>query len=236
MFGLSDGRRLCAAGGRVVVGFALAGLIFQAWGDRGTAEARPSSVLKLKYYLIAGSTAGQLDQQMTTRGPVHGRGRAYANLVVKPDYSGQLVQGRSCKIRNFKISAEFTMTLPKLAPGTRLSGDLKSRWNSFQAFAKRHEEGHRTIWLDSMGKAERRIKTLSARSCSELDRRIDQVFEEEWQKSERRQDAYDLAEQKKLSKHPLIVAATRVPRAKAQAIAASQSNYARAVRLRKRTN
>lgn len=221
-----------------MVGFALAGLMFHAWDDRGTAEARPASVLKVKYYVIAGSTARELDQQMTRRGPIHGRGRAYANLVVKPDYSGQLVQGRSCSIRNFKISAHFTMTLPKLASGTKLSTDLKSRWNSFQAFAKRHEEGHRTIWLDSMVKAERRIKGLRVSSCSALDRRIEQVFDEEWQKSERRQDAYDLAEQKKLASHPLILAATRVPRAKAQAIAASQSgsNYARAARLRKRSN
>jgi predicted secreted Zn-dependent protease len=206
--------------------------MFHVSDERGSAEARPSSVTKVKYYAIAGSTARDLDYQMTTRGPIHGRGRAYANLVVKPDYAGQLVQGRSCTVKNFTISAEFIMTLPTLAPGTRLPAGLKSQWASFQAFAKKHEEGHKAIWLDSMGKAQRRIEALNAPGCGELDRRIEQVFDEEWRKSERRQDAYDLAEQKKLARHPLIVAATRVPRAKAQAITASRpAVYSRAVRL-----
>src|SRR5690606_20530537 len=127
------------------------------------------------------------------RGPVHGPGRAYANIVAKPDYSGQLVQGRTCRLEGFTVSAEITMTLPKLelGGGAKLSPDLSARWDSFQDFVRRHEEGHRVIWIDTMEMAQTRISALSAATCPQLQVEIDGVFQEEWRAGERRQEAYD---------------------------------------------
>mgnify|MGYP006173715547 CR=1 FL=1 len=106
--------------------------------------------------------AHSLDQQMIARGPVHGSGRAYANIVAKPDYSGRLVQEQTCRLEDFTVSAEFTMTLPQLGGGAKLSPDLAARWESFQDFVRRHEEGHRDIWIETMQKAESRISALRA--------------------------------------------------------------------------
>jgi predicted secreted Zn-dependent protease len=82
------------------------------------AQAEPPTVTTVKYYTVNATTAHSLDQQMIANGPVHGPGRAYANIVARPDYSGQLVQGRSCRLEDFTVRAEFTMTLPKLGAGT----------------------------------------------------------------------------------------------------------------------
>jgi predicted secreted Zn-dependent protease len=182
-------------------------------------QAEPPTVTTVKYYTVNATTAQSLDQQMIANGPVHGPGRAYANIVARPDYSGQLVQGRSCRLEDFTVRAEFTMTLPKLGAGTKLSPDLKARWDSFQAFVRRHEEGHRDIWIDTMRKAETRISALRAPTCQQLQGMIDGAFQEEWRAGERRQDAYDRADQQKLVRHPLLVAASAARRKVGSALA-----------------
>ena len=203
-----NGRRLSAVARAAFVAFVTTGLV----AGLQQVQAQPSTVTNVKYYTVNANTADSLDQQMIQRGPVHGPGRAYANIVARPDYSGRLVQGQTCRLADFKVTAEFTMTLPKLGGGVRLSRDLAARWESFQAFVRRHEEGHRTIWIETMQKAERRISALRAPTCPQLQAQIDRVFQEEWRAGERRQDAFDRAEQQKLVRHPLLVAANSARR------------------------
>jgi predicted secreted Zn-dependent protease len=201
---------------RTFIAFVTTGSVLSALPS---AQAEPPTVTTVKYYTVNATTAQSLDQQMIARGPVHGPGRAYANIVARPDYSGRLVQGQSCRLEDFTVRAEFTMTLPKLSAGVQLSPDLKARWESFQAFVRRHEEGHRDIWIDTMRTAERRISALRAPTCQQLQTMIDGVFQEEWRAGERRQDAYDRADQQKLVRHPLLVAASAARRKVGSALA-----------------
>ncbi len=222
----SNGRRCAAVAQGVLVSCGVAGLLLAGLQP---VQAQPHTVTSIKYYTVQGTTAQSLDQQMIARGPWHGRSRAYANIVARPDYSGDLVQGQTCRLENFKVTAEFTMTLPKLANGVRLSKDLATRWNSFQDFVRRHEEGHRAIWIDTMRKAQSRITALRAPTCSQLQAQIDEVFQEEWRAGERRQDAYDRADQQKLVRHPLIQAAASA-RGKVASAYAAQPTQSRAAR------
>jgi predicted secreted Zn-dependent protease len=183
------------------------------------AQAQPPTVTKIKYYTVNATTAQSLNQQMIARGPLHGPGRAYANIVAKPDYSGRLVQGQTCRLEDFTITAEFTMTLPKLGGGVKLSRDLAARWESFQTFVRRHEEGHRGIWIETMQKAQSRISALRAATCQQLQAQIDGVFQEEWRAGERRQEAYDRADQQRLVRHPLLQAAASARRKVGSALA-----------------
>jgi predicted secreted Zn-dependent protease len=210
------GRRPGAAARRVFVAFIALGAVLSGLES---ARAEPPTVTKINYYTVEATTAQSLNEQMITRGPMHGPGRAYANIVAKPDYSGQLVQGSTCRVEDFLIEAEFIMTLPRLGAGTKLSRDVATRWESFQSFVRRHEEGHRTIWIETMDKAQTRITALRAPSCQELQVRIDGAFQEEWSAGERRQDAYDRADQQKLASHPLLVAAKSARRKVGAALA-----------------
>lgn len=212
----ADGRRLRAAAPRAFVAFVAIGTVLSGLQP---AQAQPPTVTQIKYYTVEATTAQSLNQQMIARGPLHGPGRAYANIVAKPNYSGQLVQGPTCRLEDFTVSAEFTMTLPKLGDGATLSPDLSARWESFQVFVRRHEEGHRAIWIETMDKAQRRISALSAATCPQLQARIDGVFQEEWSAGERRQDAYDRVDQEKLVRHPLLVAAASARRKVGSALA-----------------
>ena len=194
-----------------------------------TAHAEPLPDTEIKYYTVESTTARSLNDEMIAKGPLNGPGRAYANIVARPDYSGQLVQDRICRLEDFTVRAAFTMTLPKLGDNTKLSTDLLARWESFQEFVRRHEEGHRTIWIETMEKAETRISALSAATCPELQDEIDEVFQKHWSAGERRQIAYDLAAQAKLVRHPLLVAAASARRKVGSALA-PQASQGRALR------
>ena len=208
-------RRLCAAARHTFIVFATTGAV----SGLQPAEAQPTASTKIRYYTVDATTADSLNRQMIARGPVHGPGRAYANIVAKPDYSGRLVQEQTCRLEDFTVSAEFTMTLPQLGGGAKLSPDLAARWESFQSFVRRHEEGHRDIWIDTMQKAETRISALRAPTCQQLQGMIDGAFQEEWRDGERRQDAYDRVDQQKLVRHPLLVAASAARRKVGSALA-----------------
>ena len=223
----SSGRRPCAGARRLFLVFVTSGSVLYGLQP---VEAQPPSVTNIRYYTVEGTTAQGLDQQMIARGPMHGPGRAYANIVARPDYSGQLVQDETCRLEEFTVSAEFTMTLPQLGGGTKLSGDLSARWESFQQFVRRHEEGHRTIWIETMEKAETRISGLRAATCPELQGEIDGAFQEEWRAGERRQDAYDRADQEKLVRHPLLQAAMSARRKFGSALTPPRPTQASATR------
>jgi predicted secreted Zn-dependent protease len=171
------------------------------------AEARPKSTLKITYYTISGSNEHSLDEQMARLGPSHRGGKAYATLSVNPTFKGRLTEGKYCGLRNFAVNAKFVMTLPRLAPGTRLSKATKSRWRSFAAFVRRHEERHRDIWLSCLARAEARALEQRIGNCRQLDAMVDNIFKEEWAHCEQRHDAFDASEQARLKKQPLIVAA-----------------------------
>lgn len=119
------------------------------------------------------------------------------------------MQGASCRVENLTATAEFTLTLPRLASGTKLSSALSARWKSFETFVRRHEEHHRAIWIDALSRAERRIAGLSNRNCAQLDAAIKQVLHEEWQSAETRHVGFDRAEQAQLQRHPLLAEANR---------------------------
>lgn len=191
------------------VALAIAALLAMA---PGPAAAKPVTTTKVQHYEVSGTTARSLDTQMSSLGPWHGNSRAYANIVVRPSYDGNLVQGKMCRLEKFKVTAAFTMTLPRLARGAKLSKTLGEQWKSFSAFARKHEETHKAIWIECLAKAERRALALRVKDCDSLGKEVDRVFAAEWQTCEKRQEAFDIAERAKLARHPLIVAASRVER------------------------
>jgi predicted secreted Zn-dependent protease len=186
------------------------------------AQARPHSHTSVKYYTITGPDDRSLDQQMARLGPSHRGGRAYATLSADPSFKGRLDSGKYCRLANFRVDANFVMTLPKLAPGVRLSAATNARWRRFAAFVRRHEERHRKIWMGCLDRAERQALKLRISDCSQLDAAVEKVFRQEWTRCERLHDAWDAEQQVELKNQPLIVAAGKYRRQAALAVRTSQ--------------
>jgi predicted secreted Zn-dependent protease len=167
---------------------ALAGVV--ALSD--IAAAAVSTSTRNASYRVSGTTAAALVSYMR-RNPFPGdHGGAIANI--RPSYSLSIATkqaGGVCRASSVNLRVAFVITLPLATGAGSMSPATRAAWGSFVAFARRHEEHHRTIYLDCargfVGKAER----LTAGSCMSLNASIRSLLETEKRACERRQSAFD---------------------------------------------
>jgi predicted secreted Zn-dependent protease len=169
------------------------------------AAARPP-VTKYVHYPVAGPSAQSLYGSMLRNGPHVGGNRAYASISMVPRIVSDYVQqGKaSCRIQKFAIDVTFTIRLPELKQRSKLSADVRKNFAAFYAFARRHEETHRSIWLKCAADAEAAVNTISARNCSDANRKALKAIEKMNTCRASRDLAFDNAEQVRLAKHPFI--------------------------------
>jgi predicted secreted Zn-dependent protease len=188
---------------RSIIGAAVVALIAVSLGST-TSEAAPAFTTRYAYYKISGENAADVYISMLKRGP-HVRGeKAYAATLMESSQSGKLQQTNSCRMINYKISAEFTIRLPKLADETALSPSVRSRWQQFSGFLRKHEETHRAIWMGCAKEMEARIGALRAGDCDALERKAQAIRDQVQKACTRKHTAFDAAEQKRLSRHPFV--------------------------------
>ncbi|MDP9138969.1 MAG: DUF922 domain-containing Zn-dependent protease [Pseudomonadota bacterium] len=168
------------------------------------AAARPP-VTKYLHYPVSGSSAQTLYSSMLRNGPHVGGYRAYASISMAPSISAYVQQGdASCRIRKFAIGVTFTIRLPELKQASKLGPDVRRNFAAFYAFAKRHEETHRSIWLKCAAEAEAAVNAISSKNCAETNRRALKAVERMNACRASRDTAFDNAEQLRLAKHPFI--------------------------------
>ena len=181
------------------------------------ATAKPHIKTKYTYYTISGKSARSLYQQMIRRGPHIGRERAFATASMKLDPSFKLSGKKSCRFSRFRMNMEFEIRLPKVRNEKSLPKQTRRQWRAFYKFVRRHELRHRAIWISCIKKLERQVRRLRPKNCNSLEGQFTRALDKAAKACNRRQDAFDRAEQKRLARHPLIVAAERVPRKKRSA-------------------
>ncbi len=169
-----------------------------------SAAARPP-VTKYVHYPVAGPSAQSVYNSMLRNGPHVGGDRAYASITMVPNISAFVQQGESfCRIRNFTIDVTFTIRLPELKQGVKLGADVRKNFAAFYAFAKKHEETHRSIWLQCAAETEAAVNAISAKNCPEANRRALKAIEKMNTCRATRDLAFDNAEQQRLARHPFI--------------------------------
>ena len=191
----------------------LAGMALQpVW--MSDVNAKPKVSTKYTYYKVDGSSARHLYQQMISRGPHVSGERALAATSAETRQRGEFVSGSRCRVKNYQISIDFTMRLPKVANERKMSKRLRVHWRKFSKFVRRHEERHKQIWIGCAREVERRVRSIRAKNCTTADREANHIFKSVAAACEKKHDAFDRSEQKRLSRNPLIVAAKRVERRK----------------------
>lgn len=189
-------------------------VVITAWAVflTGTVSAKPRTKTKYTYYTISGKSARNLYQQMVSRGPHVSGDRALAATSVTTQQTGELSGNSSCRVRNYKLSMDFTIRLPKVRNEKSLAPRLRKTWKAFYKFVRRHEQRHRAIWIGCAANIEKQVRKIRASSCRKVDRLANSIFKKVSASCERKHDAFDKAEQRRLARHPLVVAAKRVPR------------------------
>lgn len=165
-----------------------------------SSAANPRSITIIRDYRVHGDTERSLVNSMKAR-PFRGdKGPAIAN--VRPRYrltTKTRKLDRACRIKTIDLSIRFIMTLPRAVNSNRFNPRTRRAWASFRAFAKRHENVHRGIYMKCARKFLREARRLSVPgSCSALKRRVNRMLRDQKRDCERFNDAFDRRELSRL--------------------------------------
>ncbi|MGQ3212945.1 MAG: DUF922 domain-containing Zn-dependent protease [Shinella sp.] len=107
----------------------------------GAAAQDWQAVERVVPYSVQGTTGLELYQSIGARGPQLGVARVIAHTGFKLTWTRKYErQGDACTITVNKPKLVITYTLPKLK--SKLSGPLKSRWDTFISGVTAHEKVH----------------------------------------------------------------------------------------------
>lgn len=197
--------RIASASGFLALAstFALAALL------ASPAEARPKVSVSYSYFNVSGGSALQLLQNLELHGPNVDGTAAYAATSSNMGFTGSYVQGKTCQLRNFGIIMKYRLRLPRAnLAGT--SQSLRAAWRSFDAFLRRHEIRHTTIWTQCATQLEARIRSLKGfASCDAMSARINDLIASSQAACNAKHDAFDRAERSRLAAQPLVKRALR---------------------------
>jgi predicted secreted Zn-dependent protease len=185
-----------------------AGVLFAAAMAAGlmsiAAEAQPIASTKYQYYSINGNSALEVYRAMLVKGPRVNGAKAYAATSAQSSQAGFLVQGQSCRIRDYKFKIDFVIQLPRMTNEAKLSPLIRAKWQQFQVFLKKHEETHRTIWMGCAKEFEAKVASLKSGDCDSVDSAAAQLWDKIRAACDRKHEAFDAAQQKALIKHPFV--------------------------------
>jgi predicted secreted Zn-dependent protease len=158
------------------------------------ANADVRSSTQTRSYWVGGTTAPALVSYMKSR-PFHGsNGAAVANI--RPSYNLSIAtrpKGSACSA-TVDLRINFVMTLPNAKQASSMSSGTRSHWNTFVSYARRHEETHRSIYMDCGRSFVLKAQRMTAASCGTLQGKIRGLLEAEKRACNRRQIAFDRAD------------------------------------------
>ncbi len=169
-----------------------------------SALGKPRQTTKYTYYTISGDTPAAIYSTLVKRGPRVGGVKAYAATTAVSSQSGQLIPGKFCSLEDYAFKIDFTIKLPKLKNEAALKGATRGDWKKFASFLKIHEETHRSIWLACAVALETKVKAIQTTSCAELNEKSTKLWEQMRVSCAKKQDAFDVAEQARLLRHPFV--------------------------------
>ena len=144
------------------------------------ADAGVSSSTTVADYRVDGTTATGLVSYMLN----HPLPATVSDSVahIQPNYSLAVASkevGGVCKPVSVDLAIRFDIVLPKATQAGAMSPATLAAWNSFAAFARRHEETRRSIYLRSAADFAAQAMRQVASSCAALDANIHRLLEAE---------------------------------------------------------
>jgi predicted secreted Zn-dependent protease len=192
-------------------------------GGSSTALAKPKSTTQYKYYPVSGDSAVELYIAMMKRGPHVNGDQAYASTTATQTLDGRFVRTSNCRLHDMNLSFQFTIRLPKLQSTKGLPKTTRDRWQAFSQFLRKHEETHRTIWLACAAAFEKRAMAVKASTCEAADAEIARLADAARIACNKKHDAFDAAEQKRVAKHPFVKQVLAPPKKQTAALSAQKS-------------
>ncbi|MEM7428505.1 MAG: DUF922 domain-containing protein [Pseudomonadota bacterium] len=187
-------------------------------------SAKPIVKTKVKSYSVPGTSPHALLTYMQRNGPNVNGSHALASTAASIHHKADFQGTRNCKIKNYKLTMSFEITLPKATQAKSMKRSVRKRWKQFVSHARWHENRHKAIWLGCAKRIERKVRALSgSSSCNAVWAKAKAVAKVELARCDRLHAAFDRKETARASRIPLIAQALRAPRSRSGAAALRRS-------------
>ncbi len=136
-------------------------------------------------------------------------GPAFANITHDHRLSVQTeTSGGLCRVSGLDFRWNFVITLPKAVNYAAMSATTKGMWDQFSAYLKKHEEKHRTIFLDCGNVfVPAAAKLTGLAGCVGMDRKVRAYVGRQYAACMDRQRAFDRGEKATVAGLALVRAA-----------------------------
>ena len=180
------------------IGAAIVSLLPGLLGQSQAAKIKQKT--EVRDYRVYGTTPGLLVSYMKRR-PFRGdNGPAMANI--RPKYKLKTTtqktsqkSGFQCKVKRIELNIRFVMTLPRSMDAKKQNRKTKNAWRSFRAFARRHEEQHRRIYLACARDFVRKATRIAPqRSCRQITWQVKNMLKTHEKDCDRKHLAFDRRE------------------------------------------
>lgn len=178
-------------------------------------SAKPIVKTSFKSYSVPGTSAYALLSYMQRNGPHANGARALATTAASFRYQADAHTSNGCKLRNFRVTTTFVITLPKAKNASKMSSGVRKRWKQFVKHARWHENRHKSIWISCAKKIEHAASTMGTqRNCTAAWSKAQSIVKKQLARCDRIHAAFDRRETAKASRIPLIAQALRAPKTK----------------------
>ena len=183
----------------IPVVFGLALLAYQAF----PAYAKPTSHTTYSYFPVHGNSLWELHRDMVSHGPTAMGVRGYGVTAASP---GKQMSVEACQ-RNgdYHFGVEFEIKLPRVANPAALSATELALWNRFALFVKKHEEVHRSIWMECAATYDRKLQSSPPRNCASGQAEVATLWREMLVSCGPKHIAFDMGQRGALKAHPFMI-------------------------------
>ena len=179
--------------------------VFLAFGQ--FAEAKVLQTTSYNYFRVQGQTSREIFNSLLKHAKGPSGHDAYATTITRIYQKTDYTVGKNCGLKNYRISASFKITLPKLAGAGSATATTKQSWNGFAGILKRHEEHHRDLWVACVRSFESKVRNLEAQSCGVLGSQYKKLWMAMEKTCTAQNDDFDRQEQLNFMHQPFIQAA-----------------------------
>jgi predicted secreted Zn-dependent protease len=175
----------------------------------GLAEGKLAHTTDYRSHPVQGATLFQIWRYMNAHPIIDpDDGPAYANLTHDHTLSIKTkVAGGACKVSDLNFQWSFVLTLPKAADYGQMSAGDRATWDSLVANFKRHEEGHRKIFLDCGKDFVPAATKLTGPNCAALEKKVRQFIDKRYAACMAKQREYEKIDRPKVMASPFFKAA-----------------------------
>ncbi len=150
------------------------------------------------YFSISGTTAADLDQQLSKHGPLTRNTGARHPGATEIKFGGDLTyleKNGLCSVGSAKVLLNTRILLPRWKNRRRTTAELALIWDTLLADIKRHEERHAEIARTHARTLERQLTALRPqKNCATLQDMVGKITQKVMDEHDRDQMRFDVVE------------------------------------------